>query len=115
MNLFSKFFKPGLPQLEPAQVKAQLSGKERPLLLDVRQPEEFREGHIPGARLIPLRDLPGRMNDLPRNREIVCVCRSGSRSASAARHLADAGYRVSNLRGGMIAWTRSGLDVKRGS
>lgn len=112
MSLFSWLFNSQpVNQMDAAQLK---SRQGQVFLLDVRQPEEFREGHIAGARLIPLGDLEKRLKDLPGNREIVCVCRSGNRSGTAARKLAAAGYKVSNLRGGMIAWARAGLPVKRG-
>jgi rhodanese-related sulfurtransferase len=64
--------------------------------------------------LIPLGELSLRMKELPRNREIVCVCHSGNRSYTAARQLSAAGYKVSNLRGGMIAWGRAGLPINKG-
>lgn len=99
----------------PAQAQARLRENERPFLLDVRQPEEFREGHIQGATLIPLGELQARLKELPANREIICVCRSGNRSSSATRQLAAAGFRAANLQGGMIAWTRAGLPVKKGN
>lgn len=115
MNLlFNLFGGANVPQQEPKQVKASLGQINRPFILDVRQPEEYREGHIDGARLIPLGSLSAQMKDLPRDRPIVCVCHSGNRSSQAARQLAAAGYAVSNLRGGMSAWSRAGLPVKRG-
>ncbi len=112
--LFKLFGGPNIPQQEPKQVKASLGQLNRPFILDVRQPEEYREGHIDGSRLIPLGDLPARIKDLPRDRPIVCVCHSGNRSGRAARQLAAAGYAVINLRGGMSAWNRAGLPVKKG-
>lgn len=116
MNLFTQLFGGGnVSQLTPQQLKANLGRPQKPYLLDVRQPEEFREGHISGSRLIPLGDLNRRMKELPQEREIVCVCHSGNRSSSAARKLAAAGYNVSNLRGGMLAWRRAGFPMKKGS
>jgi rhodanese-related sulfurtransferase len=119
MNLFGQLFGPSITQLNPEQVKAQLKDPgpqtKPPFLLDVRQPEEYREGHIAGAKLMPLGELGRRMKELPKNREIICVCHSGNRSSSAARQLKKAGYSVSNLRGGMIAWQRAGMPVKRGA
>jgi rhodanese-related sulfurtransferase len=85
------------------------------LLIDVRQPEEYAAGHIHGAKLIPLGELSERARELPKDREIICVCRSGNRSGSATRMLASAGYQAINMTGGMIAWTRAGLPVKKGS
>ncbi len=100
--------------ISPADAQKKLALKTKPFLLDVRQPEEYRSGHIPGARLIPLGQLHARMNELPKTQEIICVCRSGNRSRSASRKLASAGYKVTNLQGGMIAWSRSGLPVTKG-
>lgn len=81
--------------------------------LDVRELHEYRDdGHIPGSVHIPLRELGRRLREVDREREVVVVCRSGSRSAAAAQLLADEGYQVRNLRGGMIAWSRAGLPVR---
>lgn len=74
-------------------------------LLDVRQPEEWSEGHIPGSTLIPLGELESRVGDVPRNREIVVVCRSGNRSKRGRDILLKAGFdRVTSMTGGLIAW-----------
>lgn len=72
-------------------------------LVDVRTPEEFAEGHIAGARNVPVSELASRLAELPRNVPVVVYCRSGGRSASAASQLAAAGFRVSDL-GPMSAW-----------
>jgi rhodanese-related sulfurtransferase len=103
-----------LNSVSPAEAQKKLALKTKPFLLDVRQPEEYRSGHIPGAKLIPLNQLHTRINELPRTQEIICVCRSGNRSMSASRQLSSAGYKVANLQGGMIAWSRSGLPVTKG-
>ena len=81
------------------------------ILLDVREPHEWQAGHAPKARHIPLAQLPPRLDELPANRPIVTVCRSGSRSARAAAMLGEAGREVSNLAGGMHAWSRNGLPI----
>ncbi len=103
-----------LNAVSPADAHKKLAQKPRPFLLDVRQPEEFRTGHIAGAKLIPLGDLHTRLKELPKNQEIIVVCRSGNRSLSATRQLAVAGYKAVNLRGGMIAWSSTGLPVTKG-
>jgi rhodanese-related sulfurtransferase len=82
------------------------------LLLDVRQPDEWEAGHAPGARFVPLGELPGAVDDLPRDRRIVAVCRSGARSARATEFLRNAGLDVVNLAGGMRAWAASGFTVE---
>ncbi len=114
MNLFSQLFGPSISQLDPGEAKTRLAQKPAPILLDVRQPDEYRQGHISGAKLIPLNELSRRMKELPANREIICVCRSGHRSANAARQLKEAGYQVSNLKGGMTNWSHQGLPVQKG-
>jgi rhodanese-related sulfurtransferase len=100
--------------LNATDARARIDAKEKLYLLDVRQPDEFRAGHISGAKLIPLGDLGQRLNELPKDRPILCICRSGSRSSAAARQLASAGYETINLSGGMIGWQNAGLPVKRG-
>src|SRR5581483_6367377 len=81
------------------------------LLLDVREPYEWQAGHAPHAQHIPLGQLPLRVGELPGDRPIVTVCRSGHRSAHAATLLAKVGREASNLAGGMHAWVRAGLPI----
>ena len=113
MNLLQSLFGAPLPSLNAMELDAKLKGPKRPLVLDVRQPEEFRSGHIPGAKLIPLGELSRRLNDLPKDREIVCVCASGSRSRSATKMLIGEGYNAVNMNGGMMMWSHAGLTVKK--
>lgn len=83
------------------------------LLLDVREPDEFREVHADGALLMPLSVFEDQHGTLDQAREIVVICRSGARSARAAQYLLDRGYRASNLQGGTLAWEADGLPVER--
>ena len=83
-------------------------------LLDVREPDEWQAGHIAGAQHIPLGQLRARLAELPTDRTILAVCRSGSRSDSAARGLRTLGYTVENLEGGVTAWKRAGLPLEDG-
>lgn len=115
MNLLEKFFGQGTPQVDPNHVKTRMAQRPKPFLVDVRTPDEYRDGHIQGAKLIPLGQLPSRLKELPKNHEIITVCRSGRRSNSAARQLISAGYRASNMKGGMLGWKRAGLPVQKGS
>jgi phage shock protein E len=115
MGFFSGLFGSSLPSLDAGQAQAKLRQKPAPFLLDVRQPDEYRSGHIEGARLIPLGELGQRLAELPRDAEIICVCHSGNRSSHATRLLGDRGYQAINLRGGMIAWAGAGLPVKKGA
>jgi rhodanese-related sulfurtransferase len=114
MNLISRLFGAPVQELQPDQLQARLRENKKPILLDVRQPDEYRQGHIQGAVLAPLGELRSRMGELPKDREIICICRSGSRSSDATRQLSQAGFKAQNLQGGMLAWTRAGLPVKRG-
>ncbi|HFE66175.1 MAG TPA: rhodanese-like domain-containing protein [Chloroflexi bacterium] len=113
MNFFKKLFAP-VPALSAAEARERLREKPKPFLLDARTSSEYREGHIPGAALIPLHELDGRMRKLPKNREIICVCRSGNRSRRAAKQLLAAGYTAVNLKGGMRAWNKAGYKIKKG-
>jgi rhodanese-related sulfurtransferase len=115
VSFLSKLFGPPVPSIDAVTLQAKLNEKPKPLVLDVREPSEYAAGHIAGSTLLPLHQLAGRMSELPKDREIVCVCASGSRSSSAARQLTSAGYTVLNLNGGMSWWTHAGLPVKRGA
>lgn len=114
MNLLQTLFGPPLPSVSALDVSEKLKSPKRPLVLDVRQPEEFRAGHIVGAKLVPLNELARRLNELPKDREIVCVCASGNRSRSATRALLRAGCNAVNMNGGMGAWARAKFTVKTG-
>jgi rhodanese-related sulfurtransferase len=79
-------------------------GADGALVVDVRTPGEFQSGHIPGARNLPLEELRGRLDELPRDREIQLVCGVGQRAYYATRALLQRGFRVKNLSGGMATW-----------
>jgi sulfur dioxygenase len=105
-------------QLSATEVFARLAAPEPPLLLDVREPEEYRGelGHISGSRLIPLRELSERTGEIAdyKNRDIIVICRAGARSTTAAALLTAMGFeRVGNLKGGMLDWNDAQLPVDR--
>jgi sulfur dioxygenase len=114
---------PSIPQLsqirqvEPLQLYEMLKRSDPPALLDVREESEFSGelGHIRDARLIPLKDLPARVEEAgPKNHDIVTICRAGMRSTTAAAILTGLGFeRVLNLKGGMLAWDDAQLPVER--
>lgn len=81
------------------------------LLVDVREPHEWQSGHAPKARHVPLGQFAQRAHELPTNRQIILVCRSGMRSSRAAKTLAAQHDDVMNVKGGMSAWARMGLPV----
>lgn len=82
------------------------------ILLDVRQENEWDAGHAPMATLIPLAELPDHLDELPRDRLIICACRSGGRSLRAATFLQEEGFDTVNLTGGMIAWLGEDLPFE---
>jgi sulfur dioxygenase len=104
-------------QLDPAEVAARLGGGDPPLLIDVREEEEFHGelGHIEGAVRIPLRELSERAKEIQqyRERDVIAICRVGVRSTTAAAILTGLGFgRVCNLKGGMIDWNDARLPVE---
>ena len=84
-------------------------------MLDVREPDEWAAGHIPGATLIPLGELAARTSEVPHDQQIVVVCRSGNRSAQGRDILLEAGFpAVTSLTGGMTDWSAAGLPMETG-
>ncbi|MEB2362600.1 MAG: molybdopterin-synthase adenylyltransferase MoeB [Bryobacteraceae bacterium] len=97
---------PGAGDIDPTEVKAKIDRGESFVLIDVREPHEYQICKIPYARLIPLGELPKRMNELDSASEIVAHCKSGVRSAKAVDFLKQAGFKkVRNMRGGILAWS----------
>ena len=84
------------------------------LVLDVREPWEYAEGHVPGSTLIPLAEVKARAAEVPADRTVFVICRSGNRSAQASEILAKAGKRdIRNVEGGMLAYQAAGYPVER--
>jgi rhodanese-related sulfurtransferase len=89
-----------------------LSSASTSRLLDVREPGEYALGHIPGAINLPQADLATRLEDIPRDRTVLTICRSGYRSLRAAQFLKQMRYdAVMSVQGGMEAWERSGRQI----
>jgi rhodanese-related sulfurtransferase len=83
-------------------------------LLDVRTQEEYDEAHISGSTLIPVEVIGTRLDEIPKDREILVYCRSGRRSADASQILIDNGFKpVYNMKGGINEWTNSGYEVEK--
>ncbi len=102
----------------PAEISVAQTAEKRDqgaFILDVRQPEEWQQFHIPGATLIPLGELPNRLNEVPKNKEIVVVCRTGHRSAQGRDILLNAGFPwVTSMAGGITQWQAQGLAIASG-
>lgn len=105
----------GIKHVGP-QEAVMLFNHEDAIVLDVREDSEYKDGRIPKARHIPLRQLKDRLKDLEKfkDKPIVAVCRTGNRSSHACRVLRQAGFeRVHNLAGGMVAWEQAGLPKEK--
>ena len=83
-------------------------------VIDVRNPDEYQSGHVPGATLIPVNTVFARREELPKDQDVIFVCAVGQRSALAAEMAAAAGLtRIFNLEGGTDAWIKSGMPAER--
>lgn len=95
-----------IPAVTPAQVPADA------YILDVREDDEWRAGHPPGAHHLPMMQVPSRVAEIPRDADVVVACRVGARSAQVVTYLRAAGLdRVSNLDGGLIGWVAAGRPL----
>jgi rhodanese-related sulfurtransferase len=92
-------------------LKAALDDGEA-VVVDVREPDEFAQGHVPGARLVPLQTVPGLVGELPADEPVYLVCAVGARSAQAAMLLAQHGVDAVNVDGGTRDWLMAGYPVE---
>lgn len=113
LKFFKLWFSP-VENISASEVETLMAAKKRPVVIDVRTPGEYADGHIPGATLIPLHELRAQLKSLQPTQQIVLVCRSGSRSARAFRLLAVEGFsNLRNMAGGMMAWNGRVVRGKR--
>src|SRR5436190_19778747 len=99
-----------MKQISAPELAAWLAdaGREKPFLLDVREPWEFEKARIQGAQLIPMGEIPARFEEVDRAKEVVAICHHGGRSQQVAMFLEKAGYtRIHNLVGGVDAWSKT--------
>jgi len=99
-----------LKQIAPTELAAWLAdaGRDKPLLLDVREPWEWQAARIEGSFHIPMREVPGRLREVDPGREVVAICHHGARSQQVAIFLEKNGFsKVHNLQGGVDAWSRT--------
>jgi len=88
------------------QLKARLDAGEKPVMIDVREPEEVAQGMIEGAIHIPMGQIPDRLHEIPQG-EVIFICRSGNRSGKVCEYLSMLGHgKPVNLAGGMLAWAQ---------
>lgn len=101
--------------LEISVAQAAQLREQGAFVLDVRQPEEWNQLHVPGATLIPLDQLASRVNEVPKDKEVVVICRSGNRSQTGRDILLQAGFeKVTSVSGGIIAWRNAGYPTVSG-
>ena len=102
------------PQVDVVDVEGLAACPEDALLLDVREPAEYASGHVPGAVSLPQCDLATKLDELPRDRPLYLICRTGGRSQHAAEFLRQVGFeRVTNVEGGTLAWKRASKPLER--
>lgn len=107
--LFKQFFYEGLGHAS-YMVGSEQTGEA--LVLDVRQPQEWADGHIEGAMHITGAELPRRVDEVPKDRQVAVICGSGYRSSVSSSVLAHNGHKeIANVLGGMSAWKRAGLPT----
>ncbi|MGO4106752.1 rhodanese-like domain-containing protein [Paenibacillus sp. YAF4_2] len=92
-------------EITPAEVEERLKSGEKLHLIDVREDDEWESGHIQEAVSLPLSVFGERFGELPKDESLIMVCRSGGRSGKACDFLDAQGYKVTNMTGGMLAWT----------
>ena len=84
------------------------------LVIDVREADEYVAGHVPGAELMPMGQLPSYLDELPKDRPVYVICASGNRSLSMTSFLVQSGYDAWSVAGGTSAWVSSGRSVVQG-
>ena len=116
MSFLRSLMGPGVPSVSVQEAAELQGGEAGALIIDVREPNEYAQIRAKGAVLLPLGRLNGRVKDLPRDREILLMCRTGSRSANATQFLAANGFEnVTNVNGGIMAWYQAGLPTTSGA
>jgi rhodanese-related sulfurtransferase len=95
----------GLENLSAEQVRERLKNTREYVFIDVREPQEYKQGHIQGFKNIPLSQLAQRLTEIDRNKAVILTCRSGIRSTTAAKILRKNGYtRIAHLKNGILGW-----------
>lgn len=89
-----------------------LAARSEGVLIDVREPDEFAAGRVPGARNIPLQQLRDRLAEIPADQPVAVICQSGRRSAQGAEVLAASGWNAVTVDGGTAAWAQAGLPLE---
>lgn len=103
-----------IKEIDSSELKNRLDAGEDIVLLDIRSEAELRQGILPDSEHLPMHLIPLKIQDLPKDKDVVLYCRSGARSYHACAFLAQQGVdNVINLRGGILDWARSGYEIGR--
>jgi rhodanese-related sulfurtransferase len=101
-----------IPAVTVAELAAILASEPDTTLIDVREPAEYAAGHVPSAELIPMSVVPVRADEIPKDRTVYVVCRSGARSGQVVGWLNAQGYDSVNVEGGTAAWAMAGHPIE---
>jgi len=103
-----------LPQEVDVQTVFDIQGLDDVYVLDVREQIEYDEKHIPGVTLLPISEIQSRLDEVPKDKEVIITCRTGNRSDQVTQFLLQNGYdNVHNMQGGIVAWEEAGFPVER--
>lgn len=103
-----------VPAITVPQLKSMIEGGMPLALVDVREPADYAQGHLPGSKSIPLSALQSRQDEIPRDRLVVVYCMGDAQSKEAVRELGELGLtNITALAGGMSAWRRAGMTIVR--
>jgi rhodanese-related sulfurtransferase len=102
-----------IQDIDPRELENRIANDSRLVILDVREPWEFRNGHVPNAKLIPLGQLQTRYTELDPEMPVAVICQSGNRSQTGAALLAQKGFKqIFNVREGTVGWKRRGFPIE---
>lgn len=103
-----------LPLEIDVHTTAVVQNREDVILIDVREQWEYDEAHIPNITLIPMSEIANRLDEIPKDKEVILTCRSGNRSGQVTNLLQQNGFdNVHNMQGGILAWQQAGYAVER--
>ena len=101
-----------IKEIDSSELKRRMDAGENITLLDIRSEAEVVQGSLPDSEHLPMHLIPLKMQDLPKEGDVVLYCRSGARSYHACAYLVQQGvHNVLNLRGGIIGWARNGFEI----
>jgi len=102
-----------LAEVVDVHTVASVKDRDDVYLLDVREPWEYEEAHIPGVTLLPMGEVADNLDQVPTDKQVIVTCRSGNRSGQVAQYLRENGFdNISNMSGGIVDWQAAGYPVE---